>query len=137
DLAHLEGGTFAALMCCEDAADTNLQALHRKIAAIFGDPLAVAGQDIPVFVKCGLAPLADTHDAESLLQNAEAALHKAKTTGARHLRHCPEMNAEMAQRLALEHRLRRALDLNQFRLHYQPLVERGTGHIIGAEALLR
>ena len=47
------------------------------------------------------------------------------------------MNSEMAQRLALEHRLRGALDQDQFRLFYQPQVERETGRVIGAEALLR
>jgi EAL domain-containing protein (putative c-di-GMP-specific phosphodiesterase class I) len=71
------------------------------------------------------------------LQNAEAALHKAKNSGVRHLRHRPEMNSEVAQRLALEHRLRSALALNQFRLFYQPQVQSGTGRVIGAEALLR
>jgi len=137
DLAHLEGGTFAALMPCSDAADPSLQLLHRRIAAVFGDPLSVAGQDIPVFVKCGLAPLDEAADAESLLQNAEAALHQAKTSGVRHLRHRPEMHSQMAQRFALEHRLRHAVDRNQFRLHYQPQIERETGRVTGAEALLR
>jgi len=136
-IAHLEGGTFAALMTYVDAADPSLQGLHREVAAIFGQPLPVAGQDIPVFVKCGLAPLAGARDVDTLLQNAEAALHQAKTSGVRHLRHRPEMNSEMAQRLALEHRLRRALEGNQFRLHYQPQVERGSSRIIGVEALLR
>jgi diguanylate cyclase (GGDEF)-like protein len=136
-LAHVEGGTFAAFMQCAGAADPTLQSLHRRVAAIFGDPLSVAGQDIPVFVKCGLAPLDGSTDADTTLQNAEAALHKAKSSAVRHLRHRPEMNSEMAQRLALEHRLRRALNLNQFRLFYQPQVARHTGRIVGAEALLR
>ena len=72
-----------------------------------------------------------------IADEARAALHKAKTSGVRHLRHRPEMNSEVAQRLALEHRLRRALERSQFKLHYQPQVERATGRIVGAEALLR
>ncbi len=135
-IAHLEGGTFAALMS-HSRADDPAQSLHREVAAIFGEPMPVAGQDIPVSVKCGLARLESGRDADAVLQNAEAALHKAKTSGVRHLQHRPEMNSEMAQRLALEHRLRVALDQDQFRLFYQPQVERGTGRVIGAEALLR
>jgi diguanylate cyclase len=136
-LGHLESGTFAVLMDSMDASDPSLQPVQRQVAAIFGAPLAVAGQDISVFVKCGVASLANVRDAESALQNAEAALHQAKLSGVRQLHHQPEMNSRMAQRLALEHRLRRALDLNQFRLYYQPQVQRGTGRITGTEALLR
>src|SRR5262249_41236004 len=73
----------------------------------------------------------------SLLQNAEAALHKARKSGERFLRHRREINTEVAERLALEHRLRAALDADQFELHYQPQLCISDGTICGAEALLR
>jgi diguanylate cyclase (GGDEF)-like protein len=136
-IARLEGGAFGVLMEPADATDASIHRLHREVAAIFDEPLSVGGQDIPVFVKCGIVTLAATENVESVLQSAEAALHQAKTSGVQYLRYKPEMNSKMAQRLALEYRLRRALDLNQFRLHYQPQVQRGTGRITGAEALLR
>ena len=112
--------------------------LHREVSAIFADPLPVAGQAIPVFVKCGIAML----ESRSRCGRGRCRMRKLpctrrKTSGVRHLRHHPEMNSEMAQRLALEHRLRGALDQDQFRLFYQPQVERGTGRVIGAEALIR
>jgi EAL domain-containing protein (putative c-di-GMP-specific phosphodiesterase class I) len=89
-------------------------------------------------VKAGLARFPENGvDAESLLQNAEAALHKARKSGERFLRHRREINAEVAERLALEHRLRAALDAGQFELHYQPQLSIGDGTICGAEALLR
>ena len=86
-LAHVEGGMFAALIGGA-GEDPTLQ-LHREVAAIFGEPLPVAGQAIPVFVKCGIALLEGNQDADTVLQNAEAALHKAKASGARHLAPSP------------------------------------------------
>ena len=133
-IAHLEGGTFAMLMSCA-SADSFVQQPHREIASIFGEPLPVGGQDIPVFFKCGIALLEEGQEVETVVQNAEAALHKAKASGSRHLRHHPGMNSEVAQRLALEHRLRGALDRKEYRLFYQPQVR--NGRVIGAEALLR
>ena len=133
-IAHLEGGTFAALMC----GDTDsAQRLHLRLASIFSEPLPVADQPIPVFMKCGFAPLSGGNDADTVLQNAEAALHKARASGLRHLRHHPDMNSEVAERLALEHRLRGALDRKEFTLLYQPQVQRSSGRLVGAEALIR
>jgi EAL domain-containing protein (putative c-di-GMP-specific phosphodiesterase class I) len=89
-------------------------------------------------VKAGLARFPEAGaDAESLLQNAEAALHQARKSGDRHLRYRRDMSAEVLERLALEQRLRAALEANQFVLHYQPTVDLVSGAIVGAEALLR
>ena len=71
------------------------------------------------------------------MQNAEAALHRARKSGERFMRHRHEINAEVAERLALEHRLRTALEDEQFELHYQPQLSISDGTIVGAEALLR
>jgi diguanylate cyclase (GGDEF)-like protein len=135
-LAHLEGGTFAALMG-RAVTDASERQLHQRITGMFAEPLPVAGQSIPVFVKCGIAFVEGTQDPDILLQNAEAALHKARASGVRHLRHHPGMNSEVAERLALEHRLRGAMDRKEFTLLYQPQVERGSGRVLGAEALIR
>ena len=71
------------------------------------------------------------------MQNAEAALKEAKTSGEQYLHHRIEMNSKLARRVGMEHRLRTALDDEQFVLHYQPKVTLRTGRIAGAEALLR
>jgi len=137
-LAHLEGGNFAAVVLDCASYEEAVRLIHDRITAAFGKPLALAGPDIPVNVRAGLARYPENGaDAEALLQNAEAALHKARNTGERFLRYRRELSSEVADRLALERRLRVALDGNQFTLHYQPKVSIATGELLGAEGLLR
>ena len=76
-------------------------------------------------------------DAAEVLKRAEMAMYQAKSSGRNRL--CffePQMQAIVSARAALELGLRRALEQQQFLLHYQPQVDHG-GRIIGAEALLR
>ena len=137
-LAHLEGGSFAAAVLDCESYEEAVRLIHDRITAAFGKPLAVAGHEIPVTLRAGLARYPENGaDAEALLQNAEAALHKARNTGERFLRYRRELSAEVADRLALERRLRTALDGNQFALYYQPKVSIATGELVGAEGLLR
>jgi EAL domain-containing protein (putative c-di-GMP-specific phosphodiesterase class I) len=88
--------------------------------------------------KAGIAlyPL-DGGDAETLLRNAEAALKRAKGSAESLLFYAPEMNTRVAEALNLESKLRTALDLDQFVLHYQPKVSLASGQLTGAEALIR
>ncbi|MBW4053441.1 MAG: EAL domain-containing protein [Proteobacteria bacterium] len=137
-LAHLEGGSFAAVVLDCGSYEESVRLIHDRITAAFGKPLAIAGHEIPVTVRAGLARYPENGaDADGLLQNAEAALHKARNTGERFLRYRRELSAEVADRLALERRLRTALDGNQFVLHYQPKISIATGELVGAEGLLR
>jgi diguanylate cyclase (GGDEF)-like protein len=137
-LAHLEGGSFAAAVLDCNSYEEAVRLIHDRITAAFGKPLAVSGHEIPVTLRAGLARYPENGaDAETLLQNAEAALHKARNTGERFLRYRRELSAEVADRLALERRLRSALDGNQFALYYQPKVSIATGELVGAEGLLR
>jgi len=137
-LAHLEGGNFAAVVLDCPSYEEAVRLIHDRITAAFAKPLRAAGHEIPVAVRAGLARYPENGaDAEALLQNAEAALHKARNTGERFLRYRRELSAEVADRLALERRLRMALDADQFMLHYQPKVSIATGELVGAEGLLR
>jgi diguanylate cyclase (GGDEF)-like protein len=137
-LAHLDGGTFAAMIAgCESYEDA-VRLLHDRISAAFSRPLAVGGREIPVTVKAGLARFPENGaDSEALLQNAEAALNKARKSGERYLRYRREMNSEVVERLALEQRLHVALGEDQFELYYQPKLSIKGEIIVGAEALLR
>src|SRR5205807_1144881 len=106
--------------------------------ALFCEPRRIACRDVVAEIKSGVACYPqDNIEPHDLVQNAEAALKEAKTSGERYLHHRVEMNAELARRLSMEQRLRAALETDQFRLYYQPKIALRNGRVAGVEALLR
>lgn len=101
-------------------------------------PFFVEGNELHLAARCGVSlfPI-DGEDAETLLHNAESALKRAKRTGEPILFYTEEMSRRIAGKLALETRLRQAVDNEEFILHYQPQIDLETGRMVGAEALIR
>ncbi|HUJ01515.1 MAG TPA: diguanylate cyclase, partial [Usitatibacter sp.] len=96
------------------------------------------GQALRLALRFGVAFFpGDGADTEALFRNAEAALRRAKARHERLAFYTPELNARVAQQLSLESKLRRALERDEFVLHFQPKVDLGTGGIAGFEALVR
>ena len=137
-LAYLGTGCFAIVLERVSDEEGSLRELQQQMLALFKRPYRIEGRDIPVTAKSGLACNgAESADAESLVQNAEAALRQAKTTGEQYHHHRRDLSSKLAARLALEHRLRSALSNDQYTLFYQPKIDIASGQIDGAEALLR
>ena len=118
----------------EDAAK-----LARRILSSLAHPIRVAGQEIFVNASIGIAIYPDDgEDLETLLMHADTAMYKAKEQGgSSYQAYSRAMNASALQRLTLENALRRALEREEFELHYQPIVDGRTGAPVGAEALVR
>ncbi len=138
-VAHFGGGTFAILQELGTLSiDEVAAAAHEHAVALFGEPFVIEQRQIPVAVRSGFAvyPL-HGKDANMLVQNAEVALRNARASGERQLHYSPEEHSQMVSRLALEHKLRLALERRQFELHYQPKVDVCTRRIQGVEALIR
>lgn len=136
-LAHLGGGTFVCMTALAQN-DAEQSHAHENLNRVFDRPFSVDGREISARIKSGGACYPDDgREANELVHNAEAALKEAKASGELYLHHRIEMNSELARRVAMEHRLREAIDGEQFRLHYQPKIDLRTGRIAGAEALLR
>ena len=72
------------------------------------------------------------------MKNADVALYRAKEKGRNNYQlYTPAMTASAVARLNLENNLRRAIQNQEFSLHFQPLIELKSGKVIAAEALLR
>ncbi len=136
-LAQLGGGTFAIVLdMAADDSPSSLLAAH--LDALFAQPFQIDGRRIPVLARSGLAVYPnDGADANSLIENAELALREAKASGTRHRLYSAAHHAAVVARLALEHKLRNALSLGQFELHYQPKIAIHDRRVAGAEALIR
>src|SRR5688572_30166268 len=97
-----------------DTAYSFLERLDESLARA----IVIEGVELRVAVKAGIAVFpTDGESTEALCANAETALSKAKQTGSRYLFYAPEMNARVAESLAMEHRLRRALEDGTLSLH--------------------
>ena len=112
--------------------------LLERLDAAFAQPVVIDNVELRVSLKAGVALFpADGDSTEALCANAETALNHAKAAGSRYSFYAPEMNARVAESLALEHRLRRAIEDGRLALHYQPKMDVKTGALAGLEALIR
>jgi len=138
NVARIGSNQFAAAFTEIDDPAQLAHLLEEKFCGSMGRIFEIDGRELRVSSTAGVSFFpADGADTQALLGNAEAALKKAKTSGHRYLFYAPAMNAQVADRVSLESRLRRAIDRNEFVLHYQPKVDAGTGALAGVEALLR
>ncbi|HUF80785.1 MAG TPA: EAL domain-containing protein, partial [Burkholderiales bacterium] len=137
-IAHISGDEFVVLLeRCSDA--TAAVAVARKLLEAAGKPLLVHGQEISITASIGIALFpADGVDGETLLKHADIALFRAKEQGRNTYQfYSAQMNTGTAERLALESKLRHALERGELSVHYQPKLDIRTQQVAGAEALLR
>ena len=129
---------FAIAVAPFDRPGDTTHWLIDRLDQAFAQPIAVDGVELRVGLKVGVGVFpADGESTESLCANAETALSKAKQANQRYLFYAPEMNARVAESLAMENRLRRALEEGRLALHYQPKIDIKSGAIAGLEALIR
>jgi PAS domain S-box-containing protein/diguanylate cyclase (GGDEF)-like protein len=102
-----------------------------------GDPYTVGSNEIRISTRSGVALFpSNGNDADTLFRNAEAALKKS-SSGERYLFYTKEMTERIAEKVALENKLRQALEKDEFVLYYQPKVNVDTRRMVSVEALIR
>ena len=135
---RLGGDEFAVLV--EDlTGGVDATVVAGRILDAIRQPILVEGKEVVTAASIGIA-IAETFETtpDDLLRNADVAMYTAKSRGRNRFEvFKPSMHKAMLDRLDLEADLRRAVELNEFVLHYQPTVALATGSISGMEALVR
>jgi diguanylate cyclase (GGDEF)-like protein len=137
-VARLDADHFAIVLP-EVMYEANVaRVLEKTIAAFMKHEFSLNDTVYRMAAKIGVAVFPDDGtDAETLFNNAEAALKKTKASRDRYLFYAQKMTETVALSLGIENRLRRALERDEFVLHYQPKVNIASGKVTGAEALIR
>jgi diguanylate cyclase (GGDEF)-like protein len=137
-VARLGGDEFTIILSDLRHPEDALGVAEKILAAV-QEPLTINGMPIVVSASIGIALYPeDGHDPESLLRNADSAMYRAKEAGRSMVQLCTdEMKQRALERLAVETRLRSAVNDRQLILAYQPQVSIVTGRTIGVEALVR
>jgi diguanylate cyclase (GGDEF)-like protein len=136
-LARLGGDEFAILLqrtASQDEAIAVAERINRRLSERF----SIGGQNISVRVSAGIATGARGDSPDELVRNADVAMYRAKQAS----KHGYElfesgMEVPVLKRHSLKQRLREAVQEDSLVVHYQPIVELGTGAVTACEALVR
>jgi diguanylate cyclase (GGDEF)-like protein len=139
DTVSRQGGDeFVVLLSEIEHADDAVLIATRMLKAV-AVAHSISDLELHVTASIGVSVYPDDGpDAETLIKNADTAMYQAKENGRQNFRFFkPSMNVRAVERQSIEESLRRALEREEFSVHYQPKIDLRTGLITGAEALLR
>jgi diguanylate cyclase (GGDEF)-like protein len=137
-IARLGGDEFVVMIdSLKD--DAQAETVARKIHDAIAKPFVTQGHELRVSASIGISRFVqDGADEQTLMKNADIAMYQAKGSGRNGFAfYSVELNRNSFERLAMETALRRAIDVEEFLLHYQPKQDLQSGTISGMEALLR
>lgn len=137
-VARLGGDEFLVVLPGLSGPDAACQVADR-ILKTFSTPFMLGGQEVFVTTSIGIATFPqDSDNSGTLLQHADAAMYEAKHKGkSAYSRFTPEMTEVSHERLQMESYMRKAMELGEFELYFQPIIDTHSGKLVSAEALLR
>ena len=134
-LARTGGNEFGVLVSLRRGVKDALKAAER-IQEVMATPFKISDLEIRVECAIGVALMHAGQDPEELFRNAQFAVKQAKVAGRPQV-YEPKQATEARRRFSIETELRRALDKDQLKLFYQPLIDLKSGQVAGFEALAR
>ncbi|MBE9515518.1 MAG: EAL domain-containing protein [Proteobacteria bacterium] len=137
-VARIGGDEFAILLV-DVAGKSDIPVMAKSIIKSMRKPFEINGRELFVTASIGISICPeDGTDAEQLLSRADISMYHAKELGRNNYQfYTSAMDMLTPERIAMENKLRQALERNEFQLYYQPKVCLQTGTITGVEALLR
>jgi diguanylate cyclase (GGDEF)-like protein/PAS domain S-box-containing protein len=139
DTVSRQGGDEFVVLLSEMQHSEDAAVAARRILEAVSEAHSIDKHDLHVTTSIGVSVYpSDGLDAETLIKNADTAMYQAKENGRQSYKFFkPSMNVRAVERQSIEESLRRALERQEFVLHYQPKINLRTRAIIGAEALIR
>jgi diguanylate cyclase (GGDEF)-like protein len=133
------GGDEFVILCDVVGGDDAALEIARRVGAAFAEPFVVAGDEHVVTASIGVVMRSGSHSAaEELLRDADAAMYRAKERGRDRVElFDPGMRARAVVRQQIEGELRRGIERDELRPHFQPIVSIADGRVTGFEALVR
>lgn len=137
-VSRLGGDEFTVLLTDIETVQDAARVAVRIINAV-SQPFNLDGHEVIITTSIGISLYPDDgKDVVTLIKNADTAMYHAKDQGRNNFQfYNQSMNSTAYERLVLENHLRKALEREEFILHYQPQFDMATGRIIGVEALVR
>ncbi len=136
-VARLGGDEFAVLL--EDLVElAEAEHVARRMVEAIAEPMLLGDTQISIGISIGIAFSSPETTADMLLREADTAMYRAKSAGkARVEVFSPTLRRGVAERRALKRSLRKAVEREELRLQYQPIVRFADGAVAGLEALVR
>jgi diguanylate cyclase (GGDEF)-like protein/PAS domain S-box-containing protein len=139
DTVSRQGGDEFVILLSEVRQPEDAAVMAHRMLDVVSRAHSIDERDLHVTTSIGVSVYPeDGQDAEALIKNADTAMYQAKENGRQSFQFFkPAMYTRAVERHSIEEGLRRALDRDEFALHYQPIINLASGELTGAEALLR
>lgn len=136
-LCRIGGDEFAMYLHAGDASGA--EQVARRMLDVMRHPFTLDGMGFSIQCSIGVSLYPqDGRSLDELIKQADTAMYRVKERGRGSFGfYQPQMNANLLERMQMEHAMRHALENQRMSVHYQPQVDMASGRIIGAEALLR